>query len=753
MSRLMRVFTIVTAVLMAVAAPASAATPEQIDAALAKAKAWLYKAQKPDGTWEQSDAPQANQVANSQTGGQWGGRTAIATYALLAAGESPQDPRLAKAIEFLKKADIRGTYALALRAQVWYFLPHTTEVKQLMARDANLLMRMMLTQGNALGHYPYLPGATDYSHSRSQYGVLGVWAAAQMNAEIPQRYWQAVEAGWLQNIHPSGGWTYKHPKDTTYPVTPGMTAAGVASLYIMQDYLYATRGLDCKTYRPAPSDRAIEAGMAWLIKNFDKVATSQKYDRDFPFATLYAIERVGVASGQKYFGTIDWFDKGANWLLKVQEPSGSFRKGTHQAIGELPATCFGILFLARGRAPIMMNKLQYDGSWNNRPRDAANVARWAGRSFERELNWQIVNLKGAAAADLHDAPILYIAGNEALKFSDEDKKTLRAYIDQGGIILGHADCNAAAFTRSFQQLGKELFPSYEFRVLPDDHPIYTINFQRSHWRNPPQVHGLSNGVRELMLLIPNGDPARSWQMQAVGGNEAAWQLGVNLYLYATDRDVSRVRGQTHYVAADDKIKPASTIQVARLQYDGNWDPEPGGWQRLASVMHNQQRVTLKTTTVKLGQPIEGKIAHLTGTAPFQIDDAGKDALRNFIQNGGTLVIDAAGGSSEFASSAEALISELLPDAKLETLPANHPLFSATGKAIEKFEYRAAARRMLGSLDGPRLKAIRQGDRLAVIYSREDLSAGLVGQSIEGVVGYTPQTATELMARILTHASK
>jgi hypothetical protein len=33
-----------------------------------------------------------------------------------------------------------------------------------------------------------------------------------------------------------------------------------------------------------------------------------------------------------------------------------------------------------------------------------------------------------------------------------------------------------------------------------------------------------------------------------------------------------------------------------------------------------------------------------------------------------------------------------------------------------------------------------------VFSREDLSAGLVGQDFDGILGYTPETATRLMAR-------
>jgi hypothetical protein len=76
--------------------------------------------------------------------------------------------------------------------------------------------------------------------------------------------------------------------------------------------------------------------------------------------------------------------------------------------------------------PVAINKLDYsvDASkqpnWNQRPRDVANVARWIGRQSESELHWQIVNITGSVG-DLHDAPVLYISGNEPLNLRAEDK--------------------------------------------------------------------------------------------------------------------------------------------------------------------------------------------------------------------------------------------------------------------------------------------------------------------------------------------
>ena len=52
---------------------------------------------------------------------------------------------------------------------------------------------------------------------------------------------------------------------------------------------------------------------------------------------------------------------------------------------------------------------------------------------------------------------------------------------------------------------------------------------------------------------------------------------------------------------------------------------------------------------------------------------------------------------------------------------------------------------------PRLRALDVAGRVAVIYSPMDLSAGLVGKEVDGIYGYSPKVATQLMANLLTYA--
>jgi hypothetical protein len=58
----------------------------------------------------------------------------------------------------------------------------------------------------------------------------------------------------------------------------------------------------------------------------------------------------------------------------------------------------------------------------------------------------------------------------------------------------------------------------------------------------------------------------------------------------------------------------------------------------------------------------------------------------------------------------------------------------------------------GQTRTPRLRAIKLNNRTAVYFSPEDISAGLVGQQVDGIYGYSPATATAIMEHILVQAS-
>ena len=776
-----RYFAFVT-IALSIFAPAlcRGATPAEVDQAIDKAKKFLYSKQKEGGHWENDDVRKGtghtSKDWHAMQGDSFGGFTALCTYALLASGENPQDKRIDEAVKFLENADVMGIYALGLRAQVWLLLPPDATIKRMAHKDAKLILDGVITNdpkhkeyegfweyGNGHGQ-DLKKGPYHLDHSVSQYGILGLWACMQNGVEIYSDQWRTFEKVWKAQQFPDGGWEYEG-----YPARPSkagetasMTAAGVATLFIIEDILHSDDGVNC---RGNITNDNIERGLKWMTEHFDKVGVN--------CYALYGVERIGVASGRKYFGTTDWYTEGADRLVKAQQKNGSWKGGgVTQGDIDIVNTSFALLFLTRGRAPVMMNKLQYnivedggktvEGNWNQRPRDVSGLAHWTGDQIERYLNFQIVNLK-VPVEELHDAPILYISGDQTLKFKDDEVNKLRQYIEEGGMILANADCGLAKplFAKSFEELGKKLFPKYQFRDLPPSNIILTgENYAATSWKEKPKIRALSNGVRELMVLLPEADAGRAWQTHAEKTHEELFQLGSNLFLYAVDKRNLRNKGETYIVRANSKIKATRTAKVARLAVGDNWDPEPGGWPRLANILHNKFESDVTIETVRLGQDKLSnsfKLAHLTGTGRFKLTDAQRAALAQYVGFGGTLVIDAAGGSTEFAESAEAELRTIFGSdatkALGEPLDIDSPVFDLPNAKIESVNYRDFYKtKVVGKLKAPRLFGIISGNRIGVFYSREDLSCGMVGQPVDGIAGYSPESATELMRNIALYGA-
>jgi hypothetical protein len=255
-----------------------------------------------------------------------------------------------------------------------------------------------------------------------------------------------------------------------------------------------------------------------------------------------------------------------------------------------------------------------------------------------------------------------------------------------------------------------------------------------------------------MLLFPTTDPARAWQTQRHPVRADAHQLMTDVVLYAGGQNLD-VKGKTYLVTPDASHNDRQ-IQVARLDTGYLWDPEPAGWRRLAAVMHNRNKVDVQVTPVKLGagKLSAFKIAHLTGIGRFKLPDAARSELQQFIQDGGTLIVDSAGGNTEFAESAESMLHAMFTASNLANLPEDHLIYSAGAVPFKNLSFRRFARGRLGNTRIPQIKGITIGTRTAVFYSPFDLSAGIVGMPVDGIVGYEPDSATSLMEQMILYAA-
>ena len=799
------------------AAPAAAGrakfSDEAVERAIAKGIKYLLSRQKPDGSWQHFTGHVQHQES---------GPTALCVYALLESGVSVQNAKIVKALNWLVKHPSGMTYSVACRANAWLSANMQSRGKyaQYLSNDARILWNAAT---NGAYNYSAAPGSASkrYDNSNSQFGLLGVWAKEQWDGEVPTQYWQVVMRHWEQTQLGDGGWTYggKHAKKGAAKGT--MTAGGVASLFVCFDNLFAAKFVNCgrkMDYKP------IERGLAWFDKNFARTVrdvTGQKQG----YYYLYGIERVGLAAGYKYFGTQDWYKIGAmklianqrgngSWLNTIsgqvnQEPKpkpkppakdakGKDAKGKNGAkkkqasvdpgtgpwevfaakkpAAKKPAakakrpesrpmdiinTCFSLLFLIRGRQPVLFNKLEFDSDWNNRPRDLASLTRWITKTFERTVNWQIVNLK-VPVRELHDAPLLYISASKDPKFTKQQLAKLRRYVQEGGCLFSVTECGGKAFDDGIRKVYAKLFPEYELVPVGKDHPIYKAHFTLA---GMPKISILSNGVRPLAVHTET-DLSKAWQLRNTATQKYTFEAAANIYMYVTDYGSLRHRGTSHWPAKKPG-SPKQTIEIVRLKNSGNCNPEPLAFERFALLMHNEAGITVKATSPRaiasLGKG-DGKIAVMTGTGEFTLSSKEEQAIKSFVEGGGTLVVDAAGGPKfkedantqvgrmvGFSAAAERAIEDIFGAGSLRQMSMTSPVLGASGKSLADVKYRRRTRKRLGGNNGANLKTVLIGSRPGVIYSREDITAGLVGFESSTVDGYAPDSAFAVMRNIVLHA--
>ncbi len=746
------------------AAPAGAERVDdaRVEAAIEKAKAFLWSLwDEQAGHW-----PERGKKGFGEGEGvavNYGGTTALCAYAVLAAGESHQSQRMKRTLEWLRGAPLRGTYAVALRANVWGFLPKSSPYRADLEQDAKWLI--VAAQPN--GGYTYTPARPapaaqryPYDNSNSQLALLGVWSASLAGVQVPKEYWRNAEAYWLAEQREDGGWNYGRwwlPGGRSYG---SMSAAGLASLFICYDAIHFEEFADA-TVEGEPA--GITKGLDWMAKNFGPrgAGTEPKW----LYYYLYGVERVGMASGYKYFGEKDWYREGVSVVLHDQRDDGSWPGNYLLRGSEGPtspdrnvksdvenadiSTAFALLFLARGRHPILFNKLRYEGTWNSRPRDLANLCRWITSAFEKQVHWQVIDL-APPVTEWHDAPILYISGKTAPNFRQQDLQKLRTFVYQGGVILSEAVLDSQAFSESMAACYREMFPELSLEELPEDHPIYNLHFPL---RKHPRLMGISNGVRLLAIHSP-ADLSRAYQLRADAQRPELFQLAANIYFFVSDRGSLRHRGVSHWPDAEE-FKPIRTVKLAVLEHSGRWNPEPLAWQRLAILMGNRQRVKLELVGTmpidRLRYPA-AEVAAMTGTSAFKLSNSEKYFLRKFCLDGGTVVADAAGAREDFARSFEEQVLPILSDGRYEELPLLHPIYTTAGPAIQKVQYRRPLRDLLHGEGRPRLRAVTLGDRVVLVYSPIDLTAGLVGYPCWGLKGYEPESAFELVRNVILYAA-
>jgi len=734
---------------------------ESVRKAIEKGIQYLIKQQQKDGSWKEKKYGHAQQAC---------GHSELALLTLIYTGEHPNREYVGKALDTIIARPLDYTYAICCRVMA---LAHVQNkligkkrdlIRAALKRDVKWIVA---TQGpNGGWGYTGMSGNKSsrvYEDlSNSQLVILALREASLAGVEIPRRTWQRAQARYFQSQHTDGSWSYINRTDADG--YGSMTAAGLATVFITLDNLDVASGCPCAGGRSGARntdiDRRIDKALGWIEKHFKATTNPNGKQRREGRVHYwqYSVERVGAAAGYKYFGTHDWFKEIATHLLKAQQGSGAWN-GNY---GELVSTCFAVMFLYKGRGPILFNKLEFDGLWNNHRRDIHNLTGYISKNKEQICHWQIVNLK-APVAELHDAPILFITPEAPPPFDEKAKAKLRQFTDTGGTILFEASCGNANVRKWFQEFIAEVWPEWKLKPLGPDHHSFTDPYRL---KKRPEILGLDDGLRTF-LFYAGDDISCPWHQKAYASRGYLFNWGINLVAYATDAAPLRAKLAAREPKPDDRYKKQSvaaggkkSLRVARVKHPGDWNVgrRYKGFDRVVKYARDKAGLSVEVNEAGVApNALSGNdVAYLTGSRAFDMDAGGVAALKAFASKGGFVWMEAAGGSLDFNGSARKLAQQA--GWQVTLLAKGHPMMSGRMGGPNGFNlttnvrFRRALKVVRTGRPDAELHGLFDGDRMVGVYSPLDVVFSATPYQACMCRGYQAGDAQAVAANILLYAS-
>ncbi len=424
--------------------------------------------------------------------------------------------------------------------------------------------------------------------------------------------------------------------------------------------------------------------------------------------------------------------------------------------------------------PVMFTKLKSNRGlvdWAARPDDLNNLLKSMKGMMDVNFACEAKSL-AEISTDPEKNPILYRSGHFHFELSPAERKALREYLLNGGMIIFNAGMGSKPFYDSAIKELQGMFPEQPVTRLSSDHPIfhsyYDVNQvtyrkgvrEAGYAGNAPWLDGVTINCRTVAIVSRWGldvgwDAVEDESMRAYSV-ESAQKLGVNIMSYATSqRAWAKQLAQNMQFVSDDKTL-SGKMSIVQVIYDGEWKTRH---KSLSMLLHQFNRrtdvpVQFNLKELRLSDPgiFNAPLLYITGHEEFTLSDAEVKNLRDYLQKGGTLFAEACCGRRGFDQAFRREMRKVLPDQNLAPMGEGEMIFAMPNK-ITALGVTPPLSAQSGNASAikPRLESISINGHVNVIYSPFALGGGWeVSQNPYGL-GYDNNGALALGENILMYA--
>jgi hypothetical protein len=763
-------------------------TAEQVRRKIDRAIRYLKQREGGRGHWHEGA------VASTY----YGGITALCTLALLESGVPPNDPVVRRALESLRKVKTKKVYVRSL--QVMVFCRAANTIDRVRIKDSvRWLESVQVARGKNAGSwgYPYsLDGGRNEAQpygdpSCTQFAMLALHEAEQAGFKVRPQTWTESIKYWTRTQNSSGAWQYRDGFSSG-----SMTCAGVASLVIAKGRQSSggasVEGNNCRCGEPGDNEE-IEKGIKWLGEHFSVVRNPG--ENRWYFYYLYCLERVGRLTARRFFYgkpkqpgaepvRYDWYREGAAYLVKTANDDGSWL--SENGAGKIPeiATSFALLFLSKGRRPVLISKLKRaDKDWNRLQNDLTNLTRYTERKWKLPMTWQVIDVERATADDYIQTPVLFISGKDDFKPTALQRQELRRYVEQGGFIFADQCCGGSRFDQQFKDAMREIFPEkgYELKKLGAQHPIWSIDERvdpallDSTSESGRWLWGIDFACKTSVVYCP-ANLSCHWALDSVRDADTYSKevqakiatcraIGVNVLAYATNRNLKPKDAipTTLAGARAQGTGQRGHFAIAKLRHAGGCDAAPRAMVNLMDAVATELDIHTATNPKLVSLTDEAlfdySFVYMHGRHDFRLSAKEKQQLKTFVERGGTIMADAICASPSFAKAFRREMRETFGQS-LERIPVGHPIFTSDYGGVDlahvtrrdSYRPRPGAPVQIKERKGsPEIEGLQIDNRYCVLFSPLDISCALEKHVSAHCRGYTSEDAARIAINVILYS--
>ena len=146
-------------------------------------------------------------------------------------------------------------------------------------------------------------------------------------------------------------------------------------------------------------------------------------------------------------------------------------------------------------------RLKYGGGgdWYVDESSPGNLLRELRRRGDIRVRDEKVQVVTPNDEELWNYPMLFMTGHGNVKFSDEEVRSLRRYLDAGGFLWAD-DCYG--MDKSFREQVKRLYPESPLVELPFSHPLFRS--PNPFPNGSPKIHEHDGGPARVFAIIAKG---------------------------------------------------------------------------------------------------------------------------------------------------------------------------------------------------------------------------------------------------------